>query len=124
MHGDIETQEHLNRIGENCEYLGQRLRLSENFAGPFFLPGVTTMNATFYLPERDPPKITSFEMPDLEYALYLSLRHVPLLEKLSLPQLSSAHRIVMDLPSTIPSVELPSLGDVSGDISINGNSSK
>ncbi|KAL3453244.1 hypothetical protein BJX65DRAFT_118108 [Aspergillus insuetus] len=114
----ISTQDDIDAIAERCESLYGGVEIDRNLAGLFVLPNVVNMSTAWLSGAGgeydDPFGITSFEMPDLEEADWISLRSLDNLETWSTPRLAIAGDINLDIRAHLSSLEFPALEEVQG----------
>ncbi|KAL4946511.1 hypothetical protein BDV06DRAFT_218232 [Aspergillus oleicola] len=110
---DIDTQDDLDSLKNNCTTLRGYCQITSNYTRPFVLPGIANVSTLSGGSDTSRPlNIPSFEMADLEYVDYLWLYQLDKLETFSVPKLASAGSVTLDIGSHIDTLEMPVLEQI------------
>ncbi|KAL3462678.1 hypothetical protein BJX64DRAFT_288142 [Aspergillus heterothallicus] len=122
-YGEIASQKDLDALQSNCTIFLGSYYITQEFTSAFVLPGIVNVS-NIYAGSHGGfhgVDIPSFDMPDLEYAHFLSLERMDSLESFSVPKIRSlAAGATLGVPSHLDVLKMPAL-EQSGGLSLTGN---
>ncbi|RDW84090.1 uncharacterized protein DSM5745_04416 [Aspergillus mulundensis] len=117
----IHTQADIDALAQNCTSLSRGLTISSEYSGPVLLPNIVNISSWYIRQDsRDPLRITAFEMPDLEEANEIQLMPLTDIESWSVPKLTTARGVSLEIPSYLEELDFPKLNSTS-DLRVGGN---